>query len=366
MKPQSRMSLGRGVKEGAVLLGGVLFALGAGFLYRKLTEQQVGTGVFTYSLSYTVPVVLCAAAAYMVTVLRIHRIIGYQTASYEEDEIPVPVSEETEPAQEVPDGATYESLEFQEEESIPTAAQQRAEKIASALAAQRVAQADLSLEEESRLDEESVWDAFYQMPDPDEDMAMRELYADLPAELPEGYELPSESEQEQSAEVWDEEEKTEEIRPRSLFWEFLPVLCAFAAFVLVLLLAASFWTKAGEEGIWVARMGKVRAYTWDQVEAYTVDSGFAGGEMILNFQMSDGRKVKITPSSYAKTDAFSDQYENLYQYWLHADNMLAAAGADKTVSEPEYLADAYMSGADDAWYYVRQIIGYAEENPQME
>lgn len=361
MKSQSRMTLGRGAREGAVLLGGVLFALGAGFLYQKLTGRQVGTGVFTYSLSYTIPVVLCAAAAYTIAALRIRRIIGERMDSFEEDT--AMESEETEPAEDISDDAEYEILEVQEEESVPTAAQQRAEKIASALAAQRTVQADFPLEEEPHEEDDSAWDALYCAPAPAEDAAAREMYADLPQELPEGYELPVQSEDEET-DFWEDEE-LEELPPRSPFLELLPILCAVSAFVLVLLFAASFWTKAGEDGIWVSRFGKVRAYTWDQVTAYTVDAGFAGGEMRLTFQMSDGRRVKIAPSSYARTDAFSDQYENLYQYWLHADNMLSAAGTDKTVAQKQYLADTYMSDDEGVWRYVQQIIEY-EEDPWQE
>lgn len=359
MKANSRMTLGRGIKDGAVLLGGILFALGAGFLYQMLTGRQIGTGAFTYSLSYTVPVVLCAAAAYMIAVLRIRRMIGDRTISAQEDEIPL--SEETESAQEFSDDTAYEVLEVQEEEEfVPTAAQQRAEKIASALAAQRAEQRDIPVQEELHQKDDEGWDALYRAPEPTEDAAARELYADLPQELPEGYELPCESEEEPE-EFW-EDEDMEDFRPCSPVREVLPIFSAVSAFVLILLLATSFWTKAGEEGIWVSRFGKVRAYTWDQVTAYTVDAGFAGGEMKLTLQMKDGKQVKIAPSSYAQTSVFSDQYENLYQYWLHADNMLAAAGADKTVVQTQYLADTYMSGEEEIWYYVRQIIEYREED----
>lgn len=358
MKSQSRMSLGRGIREGAVLLGGVLFALGAGFLYQKLTGRQVGAGVFTYSLSYTIPVVLCAAAAYMIGALRIRRMFGLRMESFEEDAAIVP--EETEPTEDLSDDTEYEILEVQEEESVPTAAQQRAEKIASALAAQRALQLDFPQEEKLHREDDDAWNTLYCAPAEEEDAAVREMYADLPQELPEGYELPAEEEDEEP-DFWEDEE-LEELPPRSPFWELLPILCAVSAFVLVLLFAASFWTKAGEDGILVSRLGKVRTYTWDQVTAYTVDAGFAGGEMRLIFQMSDGRQVKITPSSYTQTDAFSYQYENLYQYWLHADNMLSAAGADKTVVQKQYLTDTYMSGDEGDWYYVRQIIEY-EEGP---
>lgn len=361
MKSQSRMSLGRGVREGAVLLGGVLFAFGAGVLYQKLTGWQVGAGAFTYSLSYTIPVVLCAAAAYTIAALRIRRMVGERMDFFEEDA--AVESEEAELAEDISDDVEYEILKPQEEESVPTAAQQRAEKIASALAAQRTAQVDLPPEEELHGEEDDAWDALYRAPEPTEDAAVREMYADLPAKLPEGYELPDQTEEEQE-DFW-EDEDLEELPPRSPFWEVFPILCAVSAFVLVLLFSSSFWTKAGDDGIWVSRFGKVRSYAWDQVTAYTVDAGFAGGEMKLTFQMSDGRQVKITPSSYAETDAFSDQYENLYQYWLHADNMLSAAGTDKTVAQKQYLADTYMSGEEEIWYYVRQIIEY-EEDPWQE
>lgn len=360
MRSQARMSLGRGVKEGAVLLGGVLFAFGAGFLYQKLTGRQIGTGAFTYSLSYTIPVVLCAAAAYTIAALRIRRMVGARIDSFEEDAAIVP--EETEPAEDLSDDMEYEVLEVQEEESVPTAAQQRAEKIASALAAQRTLQADFPPEEEPQGADDDAWNALYRVPAEEEDAAAREMYADLPKELPEGYELPAEEEDEEP-DFW-EDEKLEELPPRSPFWEVLPILCAVSAFVLVLLFTASFWTKAGDDGIWVSRFGKIRAYTWDQVTAYTVDAGFAGGEMKLTFQMSDGRQVKIAPSSYTETGMFSDQYENLYQYWLHADNMLSAAGADKTVAQKQYLADTYMSDDDSVWRYVRQIIEYEEDSWQ--
>ncbi len=358
MKANSRMTLGRGIKDGAMLLGGILFALGAGFLYQKLTGRQIGTGAFTYSLSYTVPVVLCAAAAYMIAVLRIRRMIGDRAGVLQEEEIALP--EEVEAVQDIPDDTEYNFSDMQEEEPAPTAAQQRAEKIASALAAQRAEQRDIPLQEELYQKDDEGWDALYRAPEPTEDAAARELYADLPQELPEGYELPWASEEE-TEDFW-EDEDMENFRPRSPVREVLPVLCAVSAFVLILLLAASFWTKAGEEGICVSRFGKVRAYTWDQVTAYTVDAGFAGGEMKLTLQMKDGKQVKIAPSSYAQTSVFSDQYENLYQYWLHADNMLAAAGADKTVVQTQYLADTYMSGEEEIWYYVRQIIEYREED----
>ena len=147
MRSQARMSLGRGVKEGAVLLGGVLFAFGAGFLYQKLTGRQIGTGAFTYSLSYTIPVVLCAAAAYTIAALRIRRMVGERMDFFEEDA--AMESEEAELAGTISDDVEYEILEPQEE-SVPTAAQQRAEKIASALAAQRTVQVDLPPEEEPR------------------------------------------------------------------------------------------------------------------------------------------------------------------------------------------------------------------------
>ncbi len=359
MRSQARMSLGRGVKEGAVLLGGVLFAFGAGFLYQKLTGRQIGTGAFTYSLSYTIPVVLCAAAAYTIAALRIRRMVGERMDFFEEEA--AMESEEAELAGTISDDVEYEILEPQEE-SVPTAAQQRAEKIASALAAQRTVQVDLPPEEEPRGEDDDAWNALYRVSEPTEDAAVQELYADLPNELPEGYELPDQSEDE--AEDFWEDEKLEELPPRSPFWEVLPILCAVSAFVLVLLFTASFWTKAGDDGIWVSRFGKIRAYTWDQVTAYTVDAGFAGGEMKLTFQMSDGRQVKIAPSSYTETGMFSDQYENLYQYWLHADNMLSAAGADKTVAQKQYLADTYMSDDDSVWRYVRQIIEYEEDSWQ--
>lgn len=357
MKSQTRMSPGRGVKEGAVLLGGILFAFGAGILYQKLTERQIGAGVFTYSLSYTIPVMLCAAAAYTIAALHIRRIVGERMDSFEEDA--VVESEEAEWAEGISDDVEYELLKPQEEESVPTAAQQRAEKIASVFAAQRVVQVDLPPKEESYGEEDDAWDALYRAPESTEDAAVRKMYEDLPLKLPEGYELPDQAEEEQE-DFW-EDEDLEELSPRSLFWEVFPILCVALVFVLVLLFTASFWTKAGDDGIWVSRFGKVRAYTWDQVTAYTVDVGFAGGEIKLIFQMSDGRQVKISPASCAETGMFSDQYENLYQYWLHADNMLSAAGADKTVVQKQYLADTYMSDDDSIWRYVREIIEYEED-----
>ena len=351
----------RGIGRSAVVVGGILFSVGAGFLYQKLTALQVGKGAFTYSLSYTIPVVVCAAAAYLIVALRLIRFFGNRNNTIEEEVLEAEETVEYLP-EEVSDEEKYPWSEDSEPLPEETAAQQRAEKIASVLAAQRAAEIDLPVPEKDLSEESDEWDALYKAPDSiEENAAIREMYADLPTELPPGYTLPQELSEEEEESL--EEIEEQEPRVRSPLWELLPAICAVVAFAAVLVFASSFWTKAGEDGIWVTRMGRVQQYSWDQVESYTVDAGFSGGELVLEFQMEDGRQVKIVPASYAQTDMFADQYENLYQYWLHADNILTAQGTDKTVSRVEYLADTYQTREDGSWQYVRQIIGYEEEPP---
>ncbi|MBS5725717.1 MAG: hypothetical protein KHW59_08080 [Clostridiales bacterium] len=352
-----------GIGRSAAVLGGILFSIGAGFLYQKLTALQVGKGVFTYSLSYTIPVVVCAAAAYLIVALRLIRVFGNRDGTIEED---VPEAEEAEeyfPEEEFDEAEPL----LEDTQTIPevTAAQQRAERIASALAAQRAAALDLPAQEENASEESDEWDALYKVPDSMEvNAAIREMYAELPEELPPGYTLPPELSEEEE-ESLEEEIEEEEPQARSPLRELLPAICAVAAFAVVFVLASSFWTKAGEDGIWIARMGKVRQYRWDQVASYTVDAGFSGGELVLEFQMEDGRQVKIAPASYVQTNEFVKQYENLYQYWLHIDNVLRTQGTNKTVSRAEYLADTYSTREDGSWQYVQQIIDYEEEPPNL-
>lgn len=349
----------------AAVLGGGLFAACSACLYQKMTVMKVGKGAFTYSLSYTIPIVFGAVVVYLVAVLRIRRIIINRKVTFDEGE-DVPVREEEEAVlEETSDIIAYDMPAYPETEPVVTAAQQRAEKIASALAAQRSVEIDFPADEEEAPETADMWDALYPTPALKEEADIHDLYANLPAELPPGYTLPQESPEEESAE-FPEEEIEEEVHPRSPVREMLPVVCVLAVFVMLLLAASSFWIKAGEDGIWVSRMGKVREYAWDQVAAYTVDAQLSGGELVLKFQMEDGLQVKIAPASYAETEIFADQYENLYQYWLQADHKLSALGADKTVIRAEYLVDTYMFREDGSWQYVQQLIDYEEEIPWQE
>ena len=356
--------LSRGIKEGAAIAGGLLFALGTGGLYQKLTELHVGADIFTYSLSYTILVVLCAAGAYLAAALQIRRILLCRAVPQEpEEEMPTP--EEAHYVSENPSDEIDDRYALPEEKEAldpaADAAVQRAEKIAAALAAQRGEGADPGVQEKEPSDEEKLWDAFYKAPPSSDEDAVEDFYADLPGELPEGYSLPTQDWEEEEADpVWEEE--PEEERPfQPLIWNFVPIACVLVLLVGVLWICTSCWTGAGENGICVSRVGGVRQYSWNQVASYTVDAALSSGELQLHFQMKDGSRVKLSPASYAQTEAFADQYENLYQYWLHVDNTLGALGIEKTVTQREYLADTYRSREDGSWQYVQQLIGYMED-----
>lgn len=241
---------------------------------------------------------------------------------------------------------------------------QRAEKIASALAAQRGAAIDTAMQEQTVSEEENnIWDTFYNRPASSEEDIIENFYADVPEELPEGYVLPEQNLEEEEQESLLEEEV--EICTRSLLWDFMPIVCILLLFSGILWIFTSCWTKAGEDGLLAARMGGMRQYSWDQVASYEVKAAFSSGEMKLCFRMKDGRQVKISPGAFAQTGLFADQYENLYQYWLHVDNILEERGIEKTVAQREYLADTYISKEDGSWQYVRQIIEYEEELPEL-
>lgn len=355
----------RGIKEGAAVAGGILFAALTGFLYQKLTGLQIEADVFTYSLSYTIPVVLCAAGTYLIAALQIRRILLCRAAPQEpEEEMPAPdeahyISEDSsDDICALPEGKTAPDPETD-------AAVQRAEKIAAALAAQRGEAIDPVIQKGRSSKEEDIWDAFYKMPPSPSEDAVEDFYADLPMELPEGYTLPVQDWEEEEEDSLLEAEPEEEIRPRSLVWNFVPVVCVLVLLVGILWICASRWTGAGEDGFYAARMGGVRQYSWDQVTSYTVEAALSSGEMRLYFQMKDGRHVKLSPESYVQTETFADQYENLYQYWLHVDNILGDLGVEKTVIQREYLADTYRSREDGSWQYVQQLIGYEEEPPML-
>ena len=171
--------------------------------------------------------------------------------------------------------------------------------------------------------------------------------------------------EEEEQESVPEEELEEETFTRSLLWDCVPIVCILLLFSGILWLFTSCWTRADKDGFLAARMGNLRQYSWDQVVSYEVKAAFFSGEMQLCFQMKDGRQVKISPESFAQTDIFADQYENLYQYWLHVDNILGERGIEKTVAQREYLAGTYMSKEDGSWQYVRQIMEYEEELPGL-
>ncbi len=355
----------RRMKEGAAAAGGILFAALAGFLYQKFTGLHIGAGVFTYSLSYTIPVVLCAAGAYLAAALQIRRMLLRRAAASQEPE-EIPASEEE---YYISEDLSDDSYILPERDVQPKpaidAAGQRAEKIAAALAAQRGEEIDPAVQEETPSEEEDIWDAFYKaLPSSSED-AVEDFYADLPANLPEGYALPAQDWEEEEEETLLDEETEEETPSRPLIWSLVPVVCVLLLLMGILWICASCWTGAGEDGLYAARMGGVRQYSWDQVTSYTVDAAFSSGEMQLYFQMKDGRQVKLSPESYALTEAFADQYENLYQYWLHVDNILGELGIEKTVTQREYLADTYRSREDESWQYVQQLIGYEEYLPAL-
>lgn len=354
----------RGIKEGVAVVGGILFSAAVGFLYQKLTELHIGSGVFTYSLSYTIPVVLCAAGVYLAAALQIRRIALRRAVPQElEEEMPDSgearyVSEDSfEAACPLP-----EKEEKTDPDPVTDAAVQRAEKIAAALAAQRMEEAAFADQEETPLGEEDIWDTFYKAsPSSSEDTA-EDFYADLPSELPEGYTLPDQDlEEEEEISFMEEEAIVEETVSRHLIWNFVPVVCALLLLMGVLWICTFCWTGAGADGLYTARMGSVWHYSWDQVESYTVDAAFSSGEMRLYFQMTDGRQVKVSPESYAQKKTFADQYENLYAYWLHVDNILGVLDIEKTVTQKEYLADTYRSREDGSWQYVQQLIGYKED-----
>ena len=369
MKKQFGISR-RGLGRSGAVLGGILFSVGAAFLYQKLTALQVGADAGTYSLSFTVLVVLCAAAAYIFAALWIIRFLESRRDPAVSQEEPL----ETEQVQaadclsdEEPDEA-YVLPDPPAEDLEETAAGLRARCIASALASQRGAQEDLPVQEERFSKDADGWDALY-APSAfgSEEDAAEKLYADLPTQLPPGYTLPPELSEEEEAPLEEEaEDEEEEIAdaapaPAPSLWMLLPAVCTIFVFAAVLVVAASFWTCAGADGIRVARLGSVQQYGWDQIVSYTVDAELSDGEILLTFQMEDGRQIKIAPASYVETGAFSRQYKSIYQYWLYVDHLLTARGADKTVSRAEYLADTYRTREDESWEYVRQIIGYEDD-----
>ncbi len=351
----------RRMKEGAAVVGGILFAILAGFLYQKLTGFYIGAGVFTYSLSYTIPVALCAAGAYLTAALQIRRMLLRHAAASPEPEEMAASEEDHYISEDISDDSYVLPEKEATEDPVIDAAGQRAEKIAAALAAQRGEEIDTTVQEESPSGEEDIWDAFYKVPPSFSEDAIEDFYADLPANLPQGYVLPAQDWEEEEEEPLLDEEIEEESIAQPLIWKFIPVVGVLLVLVGILWICASCWIGAGEDGFYAARMGSVRQYSWDQVTSYTIDAAFSSGEMQLCFQMKDGRQVKLSPASYAKTEAFADQYENLYQYWLHVDNILGKLGIEKTVAQREYLAETYRSREDGSWQYVQQLIGYEED-----
>ncbi len=354
----------RRMKEGAAVAGGILFSVGMGLLYQKFIGLQIGTGVFTYSLSFTIPVVLCAAGTYLAAALLIRRILLQRVSVLQEpDELPA-FKEDDYISDDFSDEPYIPSEEENPPDLVSGAVGQRAEKIASALAAQRGAAIDTAMQEQTVSEEENnIWDTFYNRPASSEEDIIENFYADVPEELPEGYVLPEQNLEEEEQESLLEEEV--EICTRSLLWDFMPIVCILLLFSGILWIFTSCWTKAGEDGLLAARMGGMRQYSWDQVASYEVKAAFSSGEMKLCFRMKDGRQVKISPGAFAQTGLFADQYENLYQYWLHVDNILEERGIEKTVAQREYLADTYISKEDGSWQYVRQIIEYEEELPEL-
>ena len=237
----------RRMKEGAAVAGGILFSVGMGLLYQKFIGLQIGTGVFTYSLSFTIPVVLCAAGTYLAAALLIRRILLQRVSVLQEpDELPA-FKEDDYISDDFSDEPYIPSEEENPPDLVSGAVGQRAEKIASALAAQRGAAIDTAMQEQTVSEEENnIWDTFYNRPASSEEDIIENFYADVPEELPEGYVLPEQNLEEEEQESLLEEEV--EICTRSLLWDFMPIVCILLLFSGILWIFTSCWTKAGEDG----------------------------------------------------------------------------------------------------------------------
>ncbi len=263
---------------------------------------------------------------------------------YEEEEIEeegwIPEKESTESARELyPElFRNFEKAEDDEPVAAPPAYMDALAKAISAQKAEYVPESEGEQKEET----ENILEI------KESESIIPDIYADLPDTLPEGY-TPY-FEEDEAEEETDEEEETEKKPKRSLP---LRIARRGVALLLIIALSVSFgiisalgYTVYDSDGFSVHTVFSNKSYKWQDCEKYDIAPSFFGDRLDITLYMNDGKKIELLPSDLVFGEGFYEKYDSMYEYALHASNVMDEGGAEKSVKERNTIESEFFGRTD--------------------
>ncbi len=312
-------------------------------LYLILIKSRAGDALF-YTAPLWVPVTVLSFAAGLFSYIILCRSAPSCEEEEEKDDLYVP--EKMPETVSVPE-MSAESLSeypelFPEREEESSAAYDMSADISAAISAQKEEMAQT----EEELFSDDAWREFAGEGEENGSENLDDIYGDIPAELPEGYETAEygEEEIEYSGPV--------RVRKSTLGVSVLSKTACVAAAVMISLGAAFGASysliRENEDGF--------DGYLWEDVGEATVSQKLLGS-LSVEVVTSDGRKTELFPAGLFRGEKSDAKYGSLYSYMAHAVREIKKAGAHVTVENKEEIVTAYKDAEDGSWEYISEIIG---------
>lgn len=333
-----------------------LTALAGPVLYFCLVNKGVGDSMMYSAKSPVFVIALSALGAvgvFIILKLPLFEEVPEQTdfEEYEEEDTRAEVwtpEQDTNEARELYPELFRDGPEPEEEEEKPKISSAYYDAMTSAINSQKaevvIEDGETECEEDDILKIEKAEDA---LPD---------IYADLPETLPEGY-TPYFEQEEPEDEV--EEEESEEGPQKNLAFR---IAKRVAVIILFLALSVAFCTVSAlsytvytSDGFTVHTMFSKESYSWQDCKEYEIAPSFFGDRIDVTLYMKDGQKISLLPSDAVFREAFYEKYDSIYEYALHAANVMTDLGAKKHVKEKNTIESNFCS-REDIGEYIEKLI----------
>ena len=100
-------------------------------------------------------------------------------------------------------------------------------------------------------------------------------------------------------------------------------------------------------------------YSWDEVNAYTIDCDTDGG-LSVTFTMKGGKDFEILQGVNSATDKFRGTYTSVTHFAADMDEQMEARGIPQNVKHYDVARKFYQDSYSTLWPYVATLINHKE------
>ncbi len=203
----------------------------------------------------------------------------------------------------------------------------------------------------SQNDYTKLWEEY--VGEKSEESPIKDLYRDIPAELPVGYEPPSLEEDETEIETDDSTDEENEHHDFRMF--FIKLAAALILAVLAVVIPVSNMTVYTPSGVKDYKLFGVMEYEYKHAIRYNVGVSLSGG-LSVKVQYDDGGEYELIFDADLRSNSFDEKFTSEYGYATFCDRLFKQMGVQKNVENLSALSRI----PDGALPYVEEITeGYS-------